>query len=104
MRVVLFTTGFAFALGLASVPLGQASAQDLELHMGRNGPSVRMGTIAIPVSSVVVTVTNIGETVRKNAHLDGRSKKRGGWVSTALALSVSGAAASRLAGVQRVSS
>jgi hypothetical protein len=43
MRVVLFTTGFAFALGLASVPLGQASAQDLELHMGRNGPSVRMG-------------------------------------------------------------
>lgn len=42
MRVVLSTTVFAFALAFASVPLGSASAQDMELHMGRNGPRVMM--------------------------------------------------------------
>ena len=42
MRVVLSSTAFAFALALGSIPIGSASAQDLELHLGNNGPRVIM--------------------------------------------------------------
>jgi hypothetical protein len=42
MRVVLSSTAFAFALALGAIPLGSASAQDMELHLGNNGPRVIM--------------------------------------------------------------
>lgn len=42
MRVVLSTAAVALSLGFASIPFGSASAQDLELHMGNNGPRVIM--------------------------------------------------------------
>jgi len=42
MRIALSSTAFAFALVLGSIPLGSASAQDMELHLGNHGPRIIM--------------------------------------------------------------
>jgi hypothetical protein len=41
MRAILTSTVLAFAMALA-LPAGLASAQDLELHLGNDGPKIRM--------------------------------------------------------------
>jgi hypothetical protein len=80
MRIALSSTAFAFALVLGSIPLGSASAQDMELHLGNHGPRIIM-----------------------RDDCDPRFKKHGGWASTALASSVWDAAASRFAAAQMAS-
>jgi hypothetical protein len=41
MRTILTSTVFAFAMALTAMPVNTAAAQDLELHLGNEGPIVR---------------------------------------------------------------
>lgn len=42
MHKFISSTALALAMALTSVPLSAASAQDLELHLGNNGPQLRL--------------------------------------------------------------
>ncbi|TGQ35831.1 hypothetical protein EN859_022790 [Mesorhizobium sp. M00.F.Ca.ET.216.01.1.1] len=42
MHGIITSTALALAVALTSVPLGVASAQDLELHLGDGGPKLRL--------------------------------------------------------------
>ncbi len=42
MHKFISSTALALAMALTSVPLSGASAQDLELHLGNNGPQLRL--------------------------------------------------------------
>jgi hypothetical protein len=42
MRAILRSSALAVAVTLAGMPVGAASAQDMELHLGDNGPQLRL--------------------------------------------------------------
>lgn len=42
MHKFISSTALALAMALTSVPLSAASAQDLELHLGNNGPQLKL--------------------------------------------------------------
>jgi len=42
MHALLKSSVLALAMALTSIPVGAASAQDLELHLGNDGPQLRL--------------------------------------------------------------
>ena len=42
MHAFLKSSALALAVALTGIPIGGASAQDLELHLGNNGPQLRV--------------------------------------------------------------